>query len=314
VREALTTSAPAGVTTNLTGVVPLFADVSEGDSGGPSVLAETIIGGLGALVILFFTFGTLPAILMPIIVAIASILNTFTLIWLLTYITDVSIVVQFLVALVGLGVAIDYALLMIFRFREELRHGADRDEAITQTMRHAGRARRGSCAFSPAASSSVGDAGERHDARRPDPHQELAGDGVAPPEFLGEVVAHVPAGDRRRPREHRVEVVRDLGHAVDADVVERGVLVVDADRDSRITAYGTALDGAGSGVEDQRAVGVDHEPDGDDERRAVAPDDCELARARTRGQERPGLLDAHLACHQVTGSSDSAIAIRSRFE
>ena len=53
-----------------------------------------------------------------------SILNTFTLIWLLTYITDVSIIVQFLVALVGLGVAIDYSLLMIFRFREELGTGA----------------------------------------------------------------------------------------------------------------------------------------------------------------------------------------------
>ena len=60
---------------------------------------------------------------MPLLAAIASILNTFTLVWLLTYVTDVSIVVQFLIALVGLGVAIDYALLMIFRFREELRHG-----------------------------------------------------------------------------------------------------------------------------------------------------------------------------------------------
>ena len=89
--------------------------------------------------ILLFTFGTLPAIAMPLLIAVASILNTFSLIWLLTYITDVSIIVQFLVALVGLGVAIDYALLMIFRFREELRHGADRDEAIVQTMRHAGR-------------------------------------------------------------------------------------------------------------------------------------------------------------------------------
>ena len=139
VRDALARNTPPGVTANLTGVVPLFADISSGDTGGPSILLETIIGGLGALVILFFTFGTLPAILMPLIVAAASILNTFTLIWLLTYVTDVSLVVQFLVALVGLGIAIDYALLIIFRFREELRHGADRDEAIQRTMRHAGR-------------------------------------------------------------------------------------------------------------------------------------------------------------------------------
>ena len=52
-----------------------------------------------------------------------SILTTFLCIYGLTYVTDVSIIVQFLVALVGLGVAIDYALLMIFRFREELSQG-----------------------------------------------------------------------------------------------------------------------------------------------------------------------------------------------
>jgi len=88
---------------------------------------------------LFFVFGTLPAVLMPIAIAIASILNTFTLVWALTYITDVSIIVQFLIALVGLGVSIDYALLIIFRFREELRHGNSTDDAIVATMQHAGR-------------------------------------------------------------------------------------------------------------------------------------------------------------------------------
>ncbi len=125
----------------LSGIDALYAESSEGEEGSepPSVLVEALIGGLGALVILLFTFGTVPAIAMPLLIALASILNTFTLIWLLTYITDVSIIVQFLVALIGLGVAIDYALLMIFRFREELRHGADRDQALVQTMRHAGR-------------------------------------------------------------------------------------------------------------------------------------------------------------------------------
>jgi hypothetical protein len=77
---------------------------------------------------------------MPILMAIASILNTFTLIWLLTYITSVSLIVQFLVALVGLGVSIDYALLMIFRFRDELRHGRDVEGSVVETMTRAGRA------------------------------------------------------------------------------------------------------------------------------------------------------------------------------
>jgi putative drug exporter of the RND superfamily len=138
IRAALKGAVPAGVEAHVTGRDALYA--SEGSaSGGPSVLTEAMIGGLGALVILLFVFGTLPAMIVPILVAVVSILNTFTLIWLLTYVTSVSIIVQFLVALVGLGVAIDYALLMIFRFREELRHGREVDDAVVETMTHAGR-------------------------------------------------------------------------------------------------------------------------------------------------------------------------------
>ncbi len=122
---------------HLTGRDALYAE--EGGSGGPSVITEAIIGFLGAVVILLFVFGTLPAVLIPIAVAIASILNTFTLIWALTYVTSVSLVVEFLVALVGLGVAIDYSLLMIFRYREELAHGETPEEALVETMTHAGR-------------------------------------------------------------------------------------------------------------------------------------------------------------------------------
>jgi RND superfamily putative drug exporter len=136
VRSILRSAYLPGVTVNLTGRDALN-DASSGS--GPSVITEALIGGAGALVILLFVFGTLPAVLMPIIVAIASIFNTFTLIWALTYITNVSLIVQFLVALVGLGVAIDYALLMIFRFREELRHGRDTEAATVETMKHAGR-------------------------------------------------------------------------------------------------------------------------------------------------------------------------------
>ncbi len=138
-RRALLGATPPGVQAHLTGRDPLYEASSGGNGGGPSVLTEALIGGLGALVILLFVFGTLPAMAMPIAIAIASILNTFTLILLLTYITSVSIIVQFLVALVGLGVAIDYSLLMIFRFREELQNGEDVDTALVETMRHAGR-------------------------------------------------------------------------------------------------------------------------------------------------------------------------------
>jgi RND superfamily putative drug exporter len=138
-RAAAAVGLPSGVTVNVTGRDALDEANAHGGSGGSSVLLEALIGGLGALLVLLFVFGTLPAVLMPLVVAVSSILNTFTLVWVLTYFTDVSIIVKFLIALVGLGVAIDYALLMIFRFRDELRDGNDVESALVQTMTHAGR-------------------------------------------------------------------------------------------------------------------------------------------------------------------------------
>jgi RND superfamily putative drug exporter len=138
IRTMLKDAAPPGVQVNLTGRDALY-DSEGAENSGPSVLTEALIGGTGALIILLFVFGTLPAMAMPLMTAIAAILTTFILVWALTYVTSVSIIVQFLVALVGLGVSIDYALLMIFRFREELDHGEDVETATIETMRHAGR-------------------------------------------------------------------------------------------------------------------------------------------------------------------------------
>jgi putative drug exporter of the RND superfamily len=137
VRAALRAATPPGVTVNLTGRDPLQEDI--GGTGGPSLAIEILIGGLGALLVLLSVFGTLTAVSLPLVVAATSILTTFSAVWALTYVTDVSIIVQFLVALVGLGVAIDYSLLMLFRFREELHHGRDVESALVQTMTHAGR-------------------------------------------------------------------------------------------------------------------------------------------------------------------------------
>ena len=136
-RAALRQATPAGVQSHLTGRDAIFA--SQGGTSGPGVLTETLIGAVGALIILLFVFGTLPAVAMPLAMAAASILTTFLCVYALTYVTDVSIIVQFLVALVGLGVSIDYALVMIFRFREELASGRDPDDALVETMTHAGR-------------------------------------------------------------------------------------------------------------------------------------------------------------------------------
>ncbi len=72
--------------------------------------------------------------------AIVSIMTTFLLVWGLTAFTDVSPVVQFLIALVGLGIAIDYSLLVVSRWREERAHGRSGDEAVQRAMETAGRA------------------------------------------------------------------------------------------------------------------------------------------------------------------------------
>ncbi|MBA2444927.1 MAG: MMPL family transporter, partial [Nocardioidaceae bacterium] len=93
-----------------------------GDTEGPSVLVETLSGAAGALLVLIFVFASFLALL-PMLIAAVSILTTFMLVLGLTTFSDVSVIVQFLIALIGLGVAIDYSLLLVSRWREERAHG-----------------------------------------------------------------------------------------------------------------------------------------------------------------------------------------------
>ena len=74
--------------------------------------------------------------------AIVSIMTTFLLLLGLTELTDVSPIVQFLIALIGLGVAIDYSLIVVSRWREERSHGRSGDEAVQRAMETAGPRRR----------------------------------------------------------------------------------------------------------------------------------------------------------------------------
>jgi putative drug exporter of the RND superfamily len=129
-------AAAAGLDTGLTSYQLLAAG---GDTSGPSVLTETLFGAIGALAVLIFVFASFLAFV-PLIIAAVSILTTFLLVLGLTYLTDVSFVVQFLVALIGLGVAIDYSLLVVSRWREERAHGRSNDEAVVVAMQTAGHA------------------------------------------------------------------------------------------------------------------------------------------------------------------------------
>jgi RND superfamily putative drug exporter len=105
----------------------------------PSLLVETLLGALGALAVLVFLFASFLAVV-PLIIAMVSILTTFTIVLLGTYVFDISFVVQFLIALVGLGVAVDYSLLVVNRWREERAHGRDNHDAVVVAMNYAGRA------------------------------------------------------------------------------------------------------------------------------------------------------------------------------
>src|SRR3954447_15589863 len=136
-RAALRGATVAGAPVHLSGFDAL-ADAS-GGGDGPGVLVEALFGGFGALLVLAFVFGSFLA-LVPIAMAVVSIMTTFLVIWGLTSVTDVSPIVQFLVALIGLGVAIDYALIVVVRWREEIAHGLEGDAAILRAMETAGRA------------------------------------------------------------------------------------------------------------------------------------------------------------------------------
>ena len=135
--SALKGTTVAGAPVHLTGFDAL--SVQSGGGNGPGVLVEALLGGFGALLVLAFVFASFLAIV-PIMMAIVSILTTFLLVWGLTTVTEVSPIVQFLIALIGLGVSIDYSLLVVVRWREERAHGREGDEAIQRAMETAGRA------------------------------------------------------------------------------------------------------------------------------------------------------------------------------
>ena len=137
-RSALAGATVAGEPVKLTGFDAL-AEAGGGDSEGPGVLVEAVLGAGGALIVLVFVFASFLAVV-PLVMAFVSIMTTFLLLLGLTELTSVSPIVQFLIALIGLGVAIDYSLLVVSRWREERSHGRSGDEAVQRAMETAGRA------------------------------------------------------------------------------------------------------------------------------------------------------------------------------
>jgi putative drug exporter of the RND superfamily len=92
-----------------------------------------------ALLILVFVFGTL-AFLLPFAFAAAAIPTTLGIIWIFANFMELTTYLQNMVMLIGFGIAIDYSLLVVYRYREELQKAASKEDAIVRTMDTAGRA------------------------------------------------------------------------------------------------------------------------------------------------------------------------------
>jgi RND superfamily putative drug exporter len=90
-------------------------------------------------ILLAFVFGAMVASAMPLIVGVSAILGAFFVLYLFSLFTDVSIYALNLTTGMGLGLGIDYALLMVNRFREELHHGKNVEDAIITTLKTAGK-------------------------------------------------------------------------------------------------------------------------------------------------------------------------------
>jgi putative drug exporter of the RND superfamily len=127
-----------GAKVELTGR-PVLDRAGSEEGGGTGVLVETLLAGVAALAVLAFVFASALA-LVPLLMALVAIPTTMLAVWGVASVTDVSDIVVFLVALIGLGLAIDYALIVVTRWREERDDGATNEQAIQTAMATAGRA------------------------------------------------------------------------------------------------------------------------------------------------------------------------------
>jgi RND superfamily putative drug exporter len=129
---------PAGVQTYLSGfpavnhdTQPLYnQDLARGE----------MIAGIVALLVMGFMFGTLGALAVPFVFAIATIPTTLGLVWVFAHFMDMAVYVENIVTLIGIAIAIDYSMLVVYRYREELAQEGDPHVALERTMATAGRA------------------------------------------------------------------------------------------------------------------------------------------------------------------------------
>ncbi|MGG2463636.1 MMPL family transporter [Streptomyces sp. RGM 3693] len=91
------------------------------------------------LLILLFVFGSAVAAVLPLLIGVCSIVGTFVVLRVLSELTSVSVYAINITTALGLGLAIDYSLFIVTRYREERARGLDTTEAVAQSVRTAGR-------------------------------------------------------------------------------------------------------------------------------------------------------------------------------
>ncbi|MGZ4616987.1 MAG: MMPL family transporter, partial [Actinomycetes bacterium] len=129
--------APEGLTVRLGGNEAIASDITSQVS--KDIAHAEQISMPMVLVLLVIIFGGLTAASLPLAIGGLAILGSFTLLRLLTLVTDVSVFSINIVTMLGLGLAIDYALFIVSRFREEIRGGSAPEAALARTMATAGR-------------------------------------------------------------------------------------------------------------------------------------------------------------------------------
>ncbi|MFC4054368.1 MMPL family transporter [Actinomadura syzygii] len=118
-------------------------NVPLGEEFGQQVVTDIVraeaITALPLLILLVVLFGALTASLLPMVVALFSMVGGLAVLHVVTYAADVTSFALEVVTMMGVGLAIDYSLFIISRFREELGRGATAEDALSATMATAGR-------------------------------------------------------------------------------------------------------------------------------------------------------------------------------
>lgn len=137
IKPALEDMELPGATVQIAGATAVADALDEGMAS--DIARAEKVGLIFVAVILLFVFGGVVAAAMPLIVGILSIIGSLSLLAVLAQYQQVNIFSQSIITLLGLGLAIDYGLFMVSRFREELDRGAEVEEAVAMTTSTAGK-------------------------------------------------------------------------------------------------------------------------------------------------------------------------------